>query len=75
MFAEAVVAGVGKVVEVLDPRLGAPSLLREGEVEAHGVGRRLVGQRPDLLVEATGLLVADRRVERRHHAEEPGLAG
>ena len=44
MLAEAMVADVGEVLDVLDLRIGAPACLGEGEVEAHGVGRRLVAQ-------------------------------
>src|SRR5581483_4817591 len=75
VLAEAVVADVGEVLDVLDLGFRTPALLREGQVEADGVGRGLVTERLKLGAETPGLRVANGRVERRHHVEETGLAG
>ena len=63
---------IGQHLDFVDAEIPAPTFLRKRQIHTDGINLH-AGQLGCFFVETLGLRIANRRVERRHYAEDPDV--
>ena len=66
---------IGEHLDAIDAGGPTPACLRKGQIRADGQDNYVFAQAAGLLIQASSLGITDARIDARHDADQPHLAG